>query len=45
MDTALLPSVDQNSAGPSEIEFDNGSQLAGLSYEEARERLKTDGAE
>jgi Ca2+-transporting ATPase len=43
MDIASLPGVNQNSAGPSEIEFENGHQLAGLSYEEARERLKIDG--
>ena len=43
MDTPSLADIDQNSAGPSEIECENGSQLVGLSYEEARERLKIDG--
>ncbi len=48
MDTAsvqlpTLPDVDQNSAGLPAVEFENGAQLAGLSSEEARERLRTDG--
>src|ERR1019366_6443422 len=38
-----LPGVDQNSAGPPAVEFENGTQLTGLSSEEAKERLRIDG--
>jgi P-type Ca2+ transporter type 2C len=38
-----LPEVDRDPAGPPAVEFENGSQLAGLSSEEAKERLRIDG--
>ena len=38
-----LPGVDSELAGPAAIEFENGSQLTGLSSEEAKERLRIDG--
>jgi P-type Ca2+ transporter type 2C len=48
MDTASVPlpslsGVDQNSAGPPAVELENGTQLTGLSSEEAKEHLRKDG--
>ncbi|MBZ5664088.1 MAG: cation-translocating P-type ATPase [Acidobacteriia bacterium] len=48
MDSAAVqlltpPGADHDSAGSPALTFENGSQLAGLSSEEARERLRIDG--
>ena len=40
---STLPGADHDSAGPPALEFENEPQLAGLSSEEARERLRIDG--